>query len=136
MKSRLIVSVLLLSVVALAGCGTLVGGALGAGVGAAIRGGRGAVIGTAIGGAAGAIYDLNRAANGQPVIWLPGEVVQPVITVIPAPPPRRPVICLPPSRMSEERAFMTDPAGGPPYFVKTGRVFCDYPDGRRVIISQ
>ncbi|MBI2639469.1 MAG: hypothetical protein HYW90_01085 [Candidatus Sungbacteria bacterium] len=139
MKSRLLVSVLLLSVVALAGCGTLVGGAIGAGVGAAIGGGHGAAIGAAIGGGAGAIYDFNRAANGQPVIWVPGGpqvVSQPVITVIPAPPLRRPVICMPPGRMSEEWTNMSDPNGGPGWFVKTGRVFCDYPNGRRVIVTQ
>lgn len=139
MKSWVTIVPVLLSVVVLAGCGTLTGGALGAGLGAAGAAAVGAPpavgakLGAVIGGGAGAIYDLNRAANGQPVVWLPG---QPHIVVADQPLTyRRPVMCIG-GKLTEEYGNMSDPNGGPSYYVKTGRVFCDYPSGRRVIISQ
>jgi YMGG-like Gly-zipper len=52
--------------VALTGCGTMTGAAVGAGSGAAIGAGtgygagKGALIGTGVGAAAGAIYDITR----------------------------------------------------------------------------
>lgn len=132
-KSLVSVAFVLVLGIVLAGCGTLAGGAVGAGIGAAIGGGRGAAIGAAIGGGAGAIYDMNRAANGQSVVWLPGQphivVADQSLTY------RRPVMCIG-GKLTEEYGNMSDPNGGPSYYVKTGRVFCDYPSGRRVIISQ
>jgi YmgG-like glycine-zipper protein len=55
-----------LSVMALAGCGTIGGAAIGAGSGAAISAGtghspgKGALIGAGVGAAAGAIYDVTK----------------------------------------------------------------------------
>lgn len=55
-----------LCAVTAAGCGTLVGGAVGAGAGAAIAKGtdkdvgKGALIGAGVGAAAGAIYDITK----------------------------------------------------------------------------
>ncbi len=52
--------------VAIAGCGTVTGGAVGAGTGAAIGAGtgygagKGALIGAGVGAAAGAIYDITK----------------------------------------------------------------------------
>ena len=67
-KSRLLNSVVGLSMLALAatGCGTVGGAAVGAGAGAAVGAGtgygagKGALIGTGVGAAAGAIYDITK----------------------------------------------------------------------------
>jgi hypothetical protein len=68
MKMRVVQGVMGLSLLALAiaGCGTATGAAVGAGSGAAIGAGtgygagKGALIGTGVGAAAGAIYDITQ----------------------------------------------------------------------------
>jgi hypothetical protein len=68
LKSRLLSGVVGASMLALAvtGCGTLGGAAVGAGAGAAVGAGtgygagKGALIGTGVGAAAGAIYDITK----------------------------------------------------------------------------
>jgi len=68
MKSRLLSSVVGLSMIAVTvtACGTIGGAAVGAGAGAAVGAGTGygagkaALIGTGVGAAAGAIYDITK----------------------------------------------------------------------------
>jgi len=70
-KSRLLSSVVGLSMIAVTvtACGTLGGAAVGAGAGAAVGAGtgygagKGALIGTGVGAAAGAIYDITKHNN-------------------------------------------------------------------------
>ena len=68
MRMRMVSSVVGFSILALAltGCGTMTGAAVGAGAGAAVGAGtgygagKGALIGTGVGAAAGTIYDITK----------------------------------------------------------------------------